>query len=786
MRMKRALALLLAMAALWGMLTLPPAAPAASAASASAFNDIYDANVAEAAEILRLLGIVSGTGGSAFQPDRALTRAEFCKMAVELMGNGDQVAAQMNRTVFRDVPSTHWARGYIAVATQGSTSGSGESAVTTPGIIRGDAYGNFNPDRAITYAEAITILVRILGYGDSDVGMVWPNGYLAKADELGLTEGVSLTANDTVTRGQTALLMENLLFADNKEGEAYLTILGCTISDETILFDLNATTPDGASGVKVSQDQIYRTDHVPFSQDLVGRQAKLVLDADEKVIAIQPSEEGTYRVVTIQSLSYDGIRATGGETVAVSDPENTPVWRNGQSSSYEEAYLNGIAAGTQALLQYSSTGTLAYVFLRTSAPEDTSVRVLKNKPNISDDLPYAVYKNGFPASGSDIQQYDVTTFDAASSVMYVSDVKITGIYENVYPNSETPATVTVLGREFPVLATAAADLRTFRVGAQITLLLSYDGQVAGAVDPSVVRGDPVGTVTSISSGTAEVTLLEAKDHTGKDMTLSGAVNYSEERAAEMLGQLVTVSSSSRSRITLRVLSGQSGTAPLNMDTGMMNSVALAGNVRFYEKVGRGSLVPLEREDITRTVIPAEEIAYVHRDYSGRADIVIFDGATGDGYTYGMVQTTSEVDAQTGRILTYATVTNIHGASQRLLLSSGENLRGGSYGGLAVGPTRSDGTTMLEGWVELQSASVPSSAFDVEAMTVTTPGMVLPIARNVMCYNQSTGAWYQVAEDAGEEAYVNALNLARAFSDHVTIYYDRTPDEGGKVRIVVVS
>ena len=47
------------------------------------------------------------------------------------------------------------------------------------------------------------------------------------------------------------------------------------------------------------------------------------------------------------------------------------------------------------------------------------MRVLKNKPNISDDLPYAVYKNGFPASGSDIQQYDVTTFDAASSVMYV-------------------------------------------------------------------------------------------------------------------------------------------------------------------------------------------------------------------------------------------------------------------------------------------------------------------------------------------------------------------------------
>ena len=77
MRMKRALALLLAVSALCGMLVLPPAVPAASAASGTAFTDIYNADVAEAAETLRLLGIVSGTGGTAFQPDRALTRAEF-------------------------------------------------------------------------------------------------------------------------------------------------------------------------------------------------------------------------------------------------------------------------------------------------------------------------------------------------------------------------------------------------------------------------------------------------------------------------------------------------------------------------------------------------------------------------------------------------------------------------------------------------------------------------------------------------------------------------------------
>lgn len=786
MRMKRALALLLAVSALCGMLVFPTDRPAASAASATAFTDIYNSDVAEAAETLRLLGIVSGTGGTAFQPDRALTRAEFCKMAVELMGNGDKVASQMNRTVFRDVPSTHWARGYIAVATQSTTSGSGEDAVTTSGIIRGDAYGNFNPDRPITYAEAITILVRILGYGDNEVGMVWPDGYLSKADELGITKGVSLTAGDTMTRGQTALLMENLLFTDGKDGKEYLTALGCTISEETILFDLSANTPDGSSGVKVSQNQVYKTDHVPFSEDLVGRRVKLVLDEDEKIVAIQPSESGTQRVITIQSLNYDSIKATGGETVKVEEPKETVVYRNGEESKYEDAYLNGVSAGTQALLQYSAAGELEYVFLRSSAQADTSVRVIKNRPNMSDDLPYAVYKNGTLASGSAIQQYDVTTFDAASNVMYVSDARITGVYENVYPNSETPATITVLGHEFPVLSIAAADLSTFRVGDSITILLSHDGQVAGAVAPSVVRGTPVGTVSSIKDGMAEVTALELKDQNGKPLVLSGATSYSGERAEEMLGQLVSISSSSRGRITLNKLTGRGSDAPLNMETGRMNTVVLSDNVHFYEKVGRGDLMPVEREDVTRSIIPAENITYVHKDYSGKADIVVFDDVTGDSYTYGAVRTFTEAGDEGSNGLTYATVTNMDGTSQKLLLNSGENLRGIRYGGLVAGPARTDGKVVLERWVELQSTNVKSSAFDVDAMTVTTPSMVLPIADHVMCYNETTDSWYQVSKDAGDEGYIDALNLARAFSENLTIYYDKAPDQGGKVRIVVVG
>ena len=792
MRMKRLLALLLACAAIAGMLVFPSSA---GAAATTTFTDIYDTNVAQAAETLRLLGIVSGTGGTSFSPDRALTRAEFCKLAVELMGNGDKVASQMNRTVFQDVPSTHWARGYIAVATQGTTTGSGDTAVTTPGIIRGDAYGNFNPDRAITYGEAVTILVRILGYGDSDVGMVWPDGYLAKADELEITEGLNLTANDTITRGQAALMMENLLFTNSKEGKEYLTTLGCTITDETILFDVAATAPDGSSGIKVAQDKVYKTDHAPFSDDLVGRRAKLVLDKDEKVVDIQTSTSGTQKVITIQSLDYDAMKISGGSSISIEEPKNTVVWKDGKETTYEELYLSGMAAGTQALLQYSAAGELEYIFLRSSAKSDSTTRVVKNKPNYSDDLAYTVYKNGILAKGSDIRQYDVTTFDEASNVMYVSDARITGIYENVYPNRETPATITVMGHEFPVLSSAASDLSSFKIGDTITLLLSYNGQVAGAVEPSVAKSTAVGTVKSVDkdSGATVVTSINMMDASGKPLELSGTTSYTGSRADDMVGQLVTVSSASKGRLSLSKLTGKGSDAPLNVDEKRMNTVKLSDNVKLYEQVGRSTLTEIELEDITRTTVPAEQITYVHKDYAGNADIVVFNDVTGDRYEYGFFKVTTEggqtdTEGNTTQRMDYVSIINAltPNGSSNLLMNNGESLRNSKAGGIVTGPARTDGKVTLGGFVELQSVDVKSSAFDVDAMTVTTNSMVIPISDRVMCYNETTKEWFSVGEGKNDEDYVKALNLARAFSENVTIYYDKTPDQGGKVRLVVVG
>ena len=80
--------------------------PTALAAEGS-FTDITDEATAQAAEILRQLGVVDGVGGGKFNPAGNLKRAEFCKMAIVMMGIEDLEPGYRNRTIFTDVSSKH-------------------------------------------------------------------------------------------------------------------------------------------------------------------------------------------------------------------------------------------------------------------------------------------------------------------------------------------------------------------------------------------------------------------------------------------------------------------------------------------------------------------------------------------------------------------------------------------------------------------------------------------------------------------------------------------------------
>ena len=212
MKLRKFLAAALCAATLAGLAVTGPVLAAEPVTSS--FADITDPQVAEAAEFLRLLGVIGGFEDGTYRPDEPLTRAQFCRLAVDLRGEGAQAEVLMGYTFFNDVKSDHWARGYINYASR-VTVGENER------LVMGVGDGSFLPDDSITQAQAITMAMRLLGYAQKDVaaGSNWYDGYVASARTLGLLEGIPLSPELPLTRGNAALLFKNLLYASPKAGE---------------------------------------------------------------------------------------------------------------------------------------------------------------------------------------------------------------------------------------------------------------------------------------------------------------------------------------------------------------------------------------------------------------------------------------------------------------------------------------------------------------------------------------------------------------------------------------
>ncbi len=166
------------------------------------FSDTADAAV----EALAARGILSGSGGGRFEPERAMTRAEFASMMVRGLGlrcsweNG-----------YADVPAGLWYSGYVGTASR-------------YGVIRGFARGGetvFDPTGTITRQEAAVMLARaaaLCGLDTASDAPV-PAGYADWArDAAGYCLSAGMLAADAaaeplapVTRGEMARMLHRLL-----------------------------------------------------------------------------------------------------------------------------------------------------------------------------------------------------------------------------------------------------------------------------------------------------------------------------------------------------------------------------------------------------------------------------------------------------------------------------------------------------------------------------------------------------------------------------------------------
>lgn len=736
-------------------------------AVSSSFSDIHDDTTAVNAEVLRLMGVVSGSGNNTFSPGSSLTRAQFCVMAVNVMGRGDEAATHTTRTIFSDVTARHWARGFINLASSITVGGDNGGR-----LISGSGTGAFLPDDPITYAQAVTILMRMLDYTDKHTGGVWPAGYLNLAASIGLTNGVKLSPNAPITRGQAAQLFVNLLTAKTAQGQKYAASLG-SASENVILLAVSVKGDDGRPGaIRTSKGTFHPANSGSVPTALSGRRGTLITNDRNELLTFIPDNSTSLSVTLSGDARATGFTASNGTkyTIDSSTPAYTSdqtkdttwgqLWMDLHSNAQVTVFLDG---GKVIGVYYAAGGQVIEQAL--IASEEVNRATFHTLTGGVED--YTITKHGQSIAFNDIKPYDVVTYDSVTNTLLVSDLRLTCVYENASPNPQTPDIIHALGHDFPVLDCAIDSVSQFSVGKTATLLLTADGQVAG-----MMQSDPRVPSTAIAlAGSSSVELFLPN---GGSIELKTSETIREDRQ----NQLVSVSSSEAGVINTFPLPSRGSSKDFDLNTMKLGSYTVAAGVRVFERYSQGAVVPIALADLDTRLIPADQISAYHVNTSNMVDILVLTNTTGDSYRYGryLVKVyTQPVMDDNG---------NIIGETDRRDVTF-EDSKGSTalpYVGFAgksgtfVGMASDSGNRPLSTVTLKKLGTVQRGAFFLshDRWYVTLNKVTYEVAEDVQAFNRDTGSWF-----TGEDV----LSDVRAYSDKLTLYADPI---GNKVRIITAN
>lgn len=586
---------------------------------------------------------MQGTGNNRFEPNRPLTRAEFCKLAVTAMGI-DDASPYASYTIFPDVRASHWAARYVNAALR-------HPDFKDNYIIRGYADGTFGPDRQLTYGEVCTMLLRMLGYKESDIGPFWPADYIAQANALGLTRGISIKdAKTPVTRADAATMLLNTLGtatrSDGQGGSPLISRVSSSTVENCILLETSETD----SSLPTDEALFYENGTLSarktagrLDRSLIGVYGTLVIGKKGENVAVgvvpnTASRQETYEVV---NAAADRIVT---KTGTFRPNRDTPTYIS-RDSSAEDSKLKSLTEVWSSILpgdtlhayynEYGSLALLAVLPGTSISHANTFVYGIATSANIPSE--YKIVKNGAVIDPSGLKKYDVVTLDAANRQALVSDTRVSGRYSEGGPTVSYPQEVKVYGNSFRISDSAAAFFNDMKLKDYITLLFDADGNVAAAYPRSTVSADMQGIVTAIDESKATVTLTNG-------VTLRNMDIDKLDKPTALMGRLVSVSTNGdKAVLTRRTLSGKTS-GEWSLSDGKLGTKSVSSRVNVYEEVLSGA--PLSRialSDIPLAKVPSSDIRYTVTDSAGTITTVILGDVTGDSWLYGMGYGETKID-----------------------------------------------------------------------------------------------------------------------------------------------
>jgi uncharacterized protein YjdB len=228
---------------------------AVAAAAQAAFSDLSGHWAQKQVQAWADKGMVSGYPDGTFQPDKAVTRAEFVALVNRAMNKQNPAAT----ADFSDVKTSDWFYREVAAA-------------VSAGYVSGYEDKTFRPNQAITRQEAASIIDRLLKLDRGDESVLnkfkdaaqmgsWARGSLAAVVAKGLMGGYpdgTFGPTRSITRAEAVVVLDRALAEETTPAEA-VKVSGVSLDRNTLSLSVGSTvqlkatvSPDNATNKKVT------------------------------------------------------------------------------------------------------------------------------------------------------------------------------------------------------------------------------------------------------------------------------------------------------------------------------------------------------------------------------------------------------------------------------------------------------------------------------------------------------------------------------------------------------
>lgn len=752
-----------------------------TASAAAAYTDVYnDSYYYESVMRLGDLGAIAGYDDGSFKPDATITRAEFARIIVSAMNKDTEAKSTGLISSFDDVPSGLWSAPYI-------------NYVSSQGIVAGYSDGNFRPDQTISFAETLTVLMRVLGYTEDAVGYFWPNNYVDAAASVGISTDLYYGVNQPVTRADAAVMLDRALFTDiyGEEDKTLIETVGYTMLKDMIVIESgNESQKLLSNEIRLSDANIYTS---KMSTPLTtGQYADyMVLDKNGYLVATKVTGEGTNKAAYQMSVYVNGITdntinyISNGNTGSYRFDNNFTVYYAGEKSTFSQQ-KSSIKAGTDITLYGESYGNWSFALI--SEDDDIAPKIASHDYSLSDtnlegttivSSGLTVYRDGKAASIDDIQLNDVVYYNTRTNVMDVYSDKVTGIYYDAQPSKAYVESVTVGGKSYEIGYDAAANALnatpgSFEIGDRVTLLLGKDDKAVFAVELSDTAIGSYGVVLSVGEQIAETGANEGSSELYADIFMTDGESHRiivDREYDSSIGSLVRIDYNGSKATLVKQSKPSSGYGELDKVNRTLNGKSIMKNAAiiqrtYYEEEKTAECELLDLDTMTAKSISSAQLLGVVTGNSFGDISILFVEDVETTASFGVVSST--IKAGDGTVSGY----NIYSNSSTVTYDQGITIAGLSVGMPVMYKNTSSGLSDLTRLYEIDSGDISA----VDATRVMIGDSVYNVSPNVQVVDVSnTGSYITLSIDELEN-----YDYSKA-----TLYSDTSAVSASIIRVITV-